>query len=134
MNTPARRSWRRRNVGTVLLALAALLPSAAVVRTAMADDDEDDAPQGGEVLSSDQLSKKRRAVLLAIPNDEAVLINVKGRDMPASPDVLNLGKRGTKALARCVSDNVDDRLRAMCAELLGRLGDRAAIPALQGAL
>jgi HEAT repeat protein len=120
----------------LLLALSALLPSAAFVRTAFADQEEDegDAPQGGEVLSSDQLSKKRRAVLLAIPMDEASLINVSQRDMPASPDVLNLGRRGTKALARCVSDNVNDSLRALCAEMLGRLGDRAGLPALQGAL
>ena len=119
---------------TTLLALVAVLPSAAVVRTALADDEEDDAPQAGEVLSSDQLSKKRRDVLLAIPSDETVLINVNRRDMPASPDVLNLGRRATKSLGRCVSDNVDDHLRAVCAEMLGRLGDRGGLASLQGAL
>ncbi len=124
----------RRGTLLALLVLAAALPSAAVVRTAFADEEEDDAPQAGEALSSDQLSKKKREVLLAIPKDEAVLINVIRRDMPASPDVLNLGRRSTKALARCVSDNVDDHLRATCAEMLGRLGDKSALPALQGAL
>jgi HEAT repeat protein len=54
--------------------------------------------------------------------------------MPASPDILNLGRRGTKALARCVSDNVADPLRTLCAEILGRLGDRGGLAALQGAL
>ncbi|HWA76732.1 MAG TPA: HEAT repeat domain-containing protein [Polyangiaceae bacterium] len=118
-----------------LLAFAALVPSAMSVRTALAqEEDEGDAPQAGEALSSDQLSKKRRAVLLAIASDETVLINVNQRDMPASPDVLNLGRRGTKALSRCVSDNVDDSLRALCAEMLGRLGDRRGLAALQGAL
>jgi HEAT repeat protein len=125
---------KRRGLFSAVLVLATALPSAVVVRTALADDEEDDAPQAGEVLSSDQLSKKRREVLLAIPKDETVLINVVKRDMPASPDVLNLGRRSTKALARCVSDNVDDHLRATCAEMLGRLGDRSALPALQGAL
>ncbi|HEY4118600.1 MAG TPA: HEAT repeat domain-containing protein, partial [Byssovorax sp.] len=43
-------------------------------------------------------------------------------------------KKGAKAVARCVSDNVDDGARVMCAELLGRIGDRAGLPALQGAL
>ncbi len=119
---------------TAVLVILAALPSAAVVRTALADDEDDDAPQGGEVLSSDQLSKKKREVLLAIPKDETVLINVSKRDMPASPDVLNLGRKSTKAIARCVSDNVDDKLRATCAEMLGRLGDRSALGALQGAL
>jgi HEAT repeat protein len=120
---------------TLLLVISTLVPSAIFVNTALAEEeDEGDAPQGGEVLSSDQLSKKRRAVLLAIPSDETVLINVNQRDMPASPDVLNLGRRSTKALARCVSDNVDDDLRALCAEMLGRLGDRGGLAALQGAL
>lgn len=54
--------------------------------------------------------------------------------MPASPDLLNLGRRGTKALARCVADNVDDSVRIKCATVLGRIGDRSALPALQGAL
>jgi HEAT repeat protein len=119
----------------LLLTFSALVPSAMFVKTALAQDEEEgDAPQAGEVLSSDQLSKKRRAVLLAIASDETVLINVNQRDMPASPDVLNLGRRSTKALARCVSDNVDDNLRALCAEMLGRLGDRGGLGALQGAL
>lgn len=119
----------------LLLAFSALVPSAAFMKNALADEEEEgDAPQAGEALSSDQLSKKRRAVLLAIPKDETILINVNQRDMPASPDVLNLGRRGTKALSRCVSDNVDDNLRALCAEMLGRLGDRGGLSALQGAL
>src|SRR5262249_903632 len=106
---------------TVLLAILAVAPSAAVVKEALADEEEDDAPQAGEGLTSDTPPKKRREVLLAIPKDEAVLINVVQRDMPASPDILNLGRKGTKALARCVSDNVADPLRTLCAELLGRL-------------
>jgi HEAT repeat protein len=117
---------------TTALALLALAPSAAVVRTALADEDEDG--QAAEALTSDQLTKKKREIVQAIPKDETVLINVASRDMPASPDVLNLGRRGTKALARCVSDNVDDGLRRLCAELLGRLGDREGLTALQGAL
>jgi HEAT repeat protein len=125
---------RKKLLLTALLAALALAPSAIVVKDALADEEDDDAPQAGEALSSDQLSKKRREVLQAIPKDETVLINVVQRDMPASPDILNLGRRGTKAIARCVSDNVADPLRTLCAELLGRLGDRAGLAALQGAL
>ena len=66
--------------------------------------------------------------------DETALINVTSREMPASPDVLNLGRKGTRAVARCVSDNVDDGLRTLCAEILGRIGDHAGLAALQGAL
>ncbi len=115
------------------LLCAGLLPTLAVVQRAVAGED-DDADDDAEISAQDELTKKRRATLAAIPADEAALINVTAREMPASPDVLNLGKRGTKALARCVADNVDDGLRRSCAALLGRLGDRAALPALQGAL
>jgi HEAT repeat protein len=123
----------RRSLAWLLLVSASVLPALLAVSTAVADEEEDDAPQAGEALSANDLSKKRRAVLLAMQSDETVLINVTGRQMPASPDILNLGKKSTKALARCVSDNVDDRLRALCAQMLGRLGDKAGLSALQGA-
>ncbi len=63
-----------------------------------------------------------------------MLINVTGREMPSSPDILNLGKRSTRALERCLSDNVDADIRRTCAILLGRLGDKRALPTLQTAL
>ena len=127
MTPPHRRSRFR----LALLLVLGLVPTATVVRSAIAQEEGD---EDTEVTSVDQLSKKKKAVLAAIPSDEGALINVTSREMPASPDILNLGKRGTKALARCVADNVDDHLRYMCAAMLGRLGDRAALPALQGAL
>ncbi len=116
------------------LVAAALVPTLGVAHRAFAADADDDGDDDTEVTSSADLTKKKRATLAAIPSDEAALINVTQREMPASPDLLNLGKRGTKALARCVADNVDDNLRYTCASLLGRIGDRAALPALQGAL
>jgi HEAT repeat protein len=131
-------SARRRGLFAAAIALFALAPAATVVRQAWADEDEEgdggDDDAKTEVTSSEQISKKKKATLTAIPTNEAALINVTAREMPASPDILNLGKRSTKALARCVADNVDDHLRYTCASLLGRLGDRAALPALQGAL
>jgi HEAT repeat protein len=117
-----------------MLVALGLVPTLGVVRRAMASEDEEESDDETEVTSKDELSKKKRATLAAIPGDEAALINVTAREMPASPDLLNLGKRGTKALARCVADNVDDKLRYTCASILGRIGDRAALPALQGAL
>ena len=124
---------RRHRFRFAALVVLGLLPTATVVRQAFAQE-EGEGDEDTEVTNAGQLSKKKKAVLAAIPNDEGALINVTQREMPASPDILNLGKRGTKALARCVADNVDDRLRYVCAAMLGRLGDRGALPALQGAL
>jgi HEAT repeat protein len=117
------RMWRW--AGPVIAALA-LQPAAGVLwkaHEAGAQDEEDESPQ-----------QARKRVLAAIPRDPAVLINVTGREMPSSPDILNLGKRGTRALERCLSDNVDADIRRTCAILLGRLGDRRALPTLQTAL
>jgi HEAT repeat protein len=129
----AKSKWAK----TVLVALC-MLPTAAVVRSALADEGDDDGNGADDGTPDEtpaaQLSKRRRAVLAKIASDETVLINVQTRDMPSSPDILNLGRRGTKALARCLADNVEDRLRRTCATLLGRIGDKAALPALHGAL
>ena len=76
----------------------------------------------------------RRALLDAIPRDATALINVTAADMPASPDILFLGKRGTRALERCLADNADNGLRALCADMLGTLGDKSALPALRASL
>ena len=78
--------------------------------------------------------ERRKRVLAQIRTDPTVLINIEYRDMPASPDILNLGKRSTKALERCLSDNVDSNNRASCAVVLQALGDRRALPTLQSAL
>ena len=86
------------------------------------------------VIAGDRPLTPREKVLAAIPNDPAVLINVKYRDMPASPDILELGKRSTKALERCLADNVEAGIRVQCAVTLHALGDRRALPTLQAAL
>ncbi|MCA9627732.1 MAG: HEAT repeat domain-containing protein [Myxococcales bacterium] len=80
-----------------------------------------------------QLSPRQR-VLAQMSKDPAALINVSYGEMPASPDVLNLGKRGTAALARCLQDNANTDVRAECARLLRALGDRSALPNLRAAL
>ena len=76
----------------------------------------------------------RRALLDTIPRDATALINVTAADMPASPDILFLGKRSTRALERCLADNADNGLRALCADMLGTLGDKSALPALRASL
>jgi HEAT repeat protein len=136
---------RNRTVLALLITAACVIPSALVARQAVADDDDEpDAkaqaaakPKGNAAappISEEEAKKKRANVLLGMAADDAVLINVTRREMPASPDVLDLGKKGTRALARCVSDNVDDELRGRCAGLLGRIGDKRALGELQGAL
>jgi HEAT repeat protein len=78
-------------------------------------------------------SESERA-LRAIPTDPTVLINIQSADMPASPDILALGRKATKALERCLADNIDAGNRRDCAVTLNALGDRSALPTLQAAI
>ena len=114
---------RRRWAAPLILALG-LVPAALVLWDA----------QDQRAQAAESIRDARERVLAAIPNDPSILINVTGREMPASPDILNLGKRGTRALERGLSDNVDENIRVTCALVLGRLGDRRALPTLQTAL
>src|SRR5687768_13296081 len=109
------------------LLLCAFAPSVGVLGQALAGD-------AGHEGGMPDPARRTRALLAAIPKDPSVLVNVSRADLPASPDILNLGRRSTDALARCVSDNVDDGVRAVCASVLGSIGDRRALPALQEAL
>jgi HEAT repeat protein len=128
-------SRTRRSLLAPLLVVLGLAPVATVAFDALADDDDSALSEGPmENAPEDTPWDAQKRVLARLPTDPSVLINVTGREMPASPDILNLGKRGTKALSRCLSDNIDAHIRWTCAVLLGRLGDRAALPALQGAL
>lgn len=76
----------------------------------------------------------RDAILAAIPTQPSALINVSRADMPASPDILQLGKRSTAALQQCLANNQEADLRSYCADLIGLLADRSALPALWIAL
>ncbi|MFZ5892475.1 MAG: HEAT repeat domain-containing protein [Myxococcota bacterium] len=129
----ARRGWVWLGVS-----LLALLPSFGVLKSAFAQEEEGpiegEASEAVEGGVSVDLGRRQRAILEALPKDASALVNVSGADMPASPDILNLGRRATPALARCVADNVDDGVRATCAMVLGRLGDRRGLTALQEAL
>jgi HEAT repeat protein len=119
---------RRRWLGPLLLVLA-LAPAATVaVQTAALGTGhaEDDGLSDAE--------RARRRLLRAIPTDASVLINIPYRDMPASPELVNLGKRSTQALERCLADNVEPDARARCAIVLEAIGDRRALATLQTAL
>ncbi len=107
---------RLRVFASLALALAALAPA---MHVALADDDA---------------VPPRVVILRKLPTDATALINVTRAEMPGSPDILNLGKRATGALVRCLSDNTDAGLRVECAEILNDLGDRSALPALRTAL
>lgn len=132
----------RSNRWTLPLVLAAaLLPTLGVAFRAVADEPEADEAEelpaqaaGKKGQRAPASAKSRRSVLAAMPGDATALINVSARELPASPDILALGRRGTPALARCLADNADDDVRRSCAVMLGYIGDRAALPALHAAL
>ncbi|AKT44134.1 HEAT repeat domain-containing protein [Chondromyces crocatus] len=133
MKSSKRTSSRQRWVGIGALTLA-LLPALGVTLKAAADDAVVSEEQGNGGPAPESRAAARRRVLAAMSSDPAVLINVTGREMPASPDILGLGKRGTLALSRCLADNVNADIRSTCAIMLGQLGDRRGLPALQAAL
>lgn len=112
-----------------LVLAAALLPTLGVaVRAAAGDED------GETAVKTETPEHARKRVLAGMPGDPTVLINVTGRELPASPDILALGRRGTAALVRCLADNADEGVRRSCVAMLGFIGDRSALPALQAAL
>ena len=111
-----------------LILAAALLPTMGVALRAVADEPE--APQ----VKTESPERAKKRVLAAMPGDATALINVTDRELPASPDILALGRRGTAALARCLADNADEDVRRSCASMLGHIGDRSALPALVAAL
>ncbi len=117
MTTKAKVS--RRRWGVLGLALGALAPVASVALQAAAEE---------------SVWEARRRVLAKMTTDHGVLINVTSREMPSSPDVLNLGRGATKALERCVSDNADAQIRIECIGMLRAIGDRSALPTLRAAL
>ncbi len=119
-----KRAWLRGAFGPMLLC-AALAPAALVVPGVVAQQQSE--------AREDQASDAEK-LLAQVPNDASVLINVGYRDLPASPDFVNLGKRSTKALERCLADNIDLDARARCAVVLEALGDHRALATLQGAL
>ena len=84
------------------------------------------APAARQAFAEPEPPSPREVVLRKLPKDPTVLINVTGYEMPGSPDILNLGKRATAALERCLSDNTDAGLRVVCAQVLNDLGDRRA--------
>jgi HEAT repeat protein len=109
-------------IRTVVLLALTLAPTFAVAVSAW----------GARATPKDP--NRHRKLIEAIPRDPVALVNVSAADMPASPDILFLGKRSTRALERCLADNADAGLRAQCAGMLGTLGDRSALPALHAAL
>lgn len=119
----------RRNWFGPLILLAALTP-AAIVGVQAAAVGSSTAWEGPQSAAE----RARRRILRTIPSDASVLINVPARDMPASPELVNLGRRSTQALERCLADNVEAEARARCAIVIEALGDRRALASLQTAL
>jgi len=112
----------RHTLTTISIFLAATVPTFVYV-------------QGAGARARDSVdTPSRRAVLAAIPRTPSALINITAADMPASPDILQLGKRSTRALEQCLANNAIPSLRSHCADLLGVIGDRSALPSLWVAL
>src|SRR6266536_5351858 len=77
---------------------------------------------------------KPKRLLSEIATSSNALVNISAADIPASPDLLELGRSATPALGRCLADNPAEALRAECGDLLGVLGDPLALPQLHAAL
>lgn len=134
---PKRSARSSRRTSSLLFVALGLLPVLCVAVQAAADDSDDaqnPEEQSAETAAPQNPWETRKRILKAMPSNPSVLINVTGADMPASPDILNLGRQSTQALMRGLSDNVDEGVRTTCAMLLGALGDPAALPTLQHAL
>jgi HEAT repeat protein len=118
---------------------AALAPALSVAARALADepDEPEDAPTTAEApkeAPKESRAEARRRVLAAMEKDATALINVSSRELPASPDLYALGRKGTRALERALADNADASIRASCASFLARIGDRGSLGPLQTAL
>lgn len=129
-NPPSPRRWLGRWGLALGLGTLAVLPSLGPVLPASAG--EGASAEGFD--ERDASARRRAALLRAIPRDPTVLINVTAADVPASHDILNLGRSSRETLERCLADNVDAAMRSYCANLLGYLGDRRSLPALHTAL
>jgi len=116
--------WLKRGGVTAALWVAALAPTVGAVWQASAQPEQ----------WRDSATLDPAGILARLARHPDTLVNVTAADMPASTDILNLGKRAVPALERCLADNVDGPMRALCAQLLGALGERGAIGSLQTAL
>ncbi len=78
--------------------------------------------------------ERRQKVLKQIPDDPDILINITYGDLPATSDMVQLGKRATPAIANCLINNMEPGIRASCAEVLTATRDARAIDPLMDAL
>jgi HEAT repeat protein len=121
----------RHRWATPLLLALGFLPAASTLVVTL-DPRASAAYEGPAAL--EERRKRIRELLARIPADPAVLINVPRADMPGSPDILEHGKRSTRALERCLADNTDAAARMLCTVTLEALGDRRALATLHAAL
>ncbi|MBU0550186.1 HEAT repeat domain-containing protein [Myxococcota bacterium] len=73
-------------------------------------------------------------VLKALPTQPDVLINVDPSDLPATADIIRLGKRATPAIINGLVNSMDAQVRGLCAEVLVATRDPQALEALMDAL
>lgn len=131
-------SPKTRRLAPLFIALG-LLPVLSVAMQAAADDSDTDtgtekSAQNAQDEAPENPWEAKKRILNSMASNPSVLINVTSAEMPSSPDILNLGRKGTAALQKGLADNVDDSVRRSCALMLGAIGDPSALPTLQNAL
>jgi len=89
-----------------------------------------DPPQDWGGYDWQEIERQRKEILLKIPGDPEVLVNITADLMPGTPDLTALGRKATRALVRGLLDNADDGVRATCAGVLSHVRDPEAAPAL----
>ncbi len=73
-------------------------------------------------------------VIKKILEDYDYMINIKREELPATPDMMLLGKKVTPALRRGLINNINDNIRSYCARVLLEMRDKTSVPELRIAL
>ncbi|MBM4320004.1 MAG: HEAT repeat domain-containing protein, partial [Deltaproteobacteria bacterium] len=90
--------------------------------------------EGEEDESGGTLEQRRRKVLEQLPTKPDLLINLGPDDLPATGDMVQLGKRATPAILNGLVNNMSPQVRASCASVLTATRDPRAIEPLIDAL
>lgn len=82
----------------------------------------------------EELARRRREVLQKMVSEPEILINLKAEELPATSDMVRLGKKTTPAISHGLINNLDPAVRASCAAVLTATRDGRAIDPLIDAL
>ncbi|MDY0058946.1 MAG: HEAT repeat domain-containing protein [Myxococcota bacterium] len=88
----------------------------------------------GEQEGTDSLTTRRRKVLAGLPTKPDLLINLAADELPATGDLIRLGKTATPALVNGLVNSMSREVRTTCAAVLAETRDPAALEQLLDAL